>query len=130
MIDRFARAVRCTAALVLLSTPIQARDWDVRARGRVVFNDPNAGWRPIAGANIKVMDSDILIDDTLGEGWTDGNGNFNVPGRGGDAWLPLGVCDDNCTKPDVYVTVALRNDRAEVETEIGFTWHANTGVRN
>ncbi len=111
--------------IALLSLPALAKDWNVNGRGRVTYND-GSGDKPLAGAHVRLMDSDTVFDETLGEGWTDGNGNFNINGRGGDTGLPFGICDDNCTKPDPYIIIDLKNDRIEVETEIGFTWHAHT----
>lgn len=126
---RPALATACALVIAAVAPPSLAKDWDVRARGRLLYDD-GSGPKPVAGAKVKVMDADTDFDDTLGEGWTDANGNFNVAGRGGDPSLPFGICDDNCTKPDPYVSVALRNDRVEIETEIGFTWHANTASRS
>ena len=115
--------------VALLATAADAKDWDVRAHGRLVYDD-GTGSKPVVGAHVKAMDQDTLFDDTIAEGWTDANGNFDIRGRAGDPGLPFGICDDNCTKPDVYVTVQLANDRAVVETELGFNWHADTRVRN
>ena len=126
---RLLAVALCAAVAAVHSPASLAKDWDVRAKGRVLYDD-GAGLKPIAGAKVSLRDSDTVFDETLAEGVTDASGNFNVPGRGGDTGLPFGICNDTCTKPDPYVTVTLRNDRVEVETELGFSWHANTPVHD
>lgn len=123
MISMNRRTAAFGLAAFLASSVAHATSWDVRARGRLVYRNGSV-WTGVPGVKVKVQDADGIFTETMGEGWTDANGYFDVPGRGGDdQWL---FCDSNCSKPDTFVQVVLGNDRVEVATELGFTWHADT----
>jgi hypothetical protein len=106
----------------------EAKDWSVRAKGQVFWLDGST-WKPLVGARVYVMDSDTDWDDEIASGYTDSQGRFDLSGVGGDPKVPF-ICDDSCSKPDVYVKVELENARITIENEIGFNRYATTGVRD
>jgi hypothetical protein len=126
------RSVGVAVALgwgVLFAPPVaEAKDWPVRARGQVFWLD-GSSWKPLSGARVYVMDSDVDQDDLIASGTTDAQGRFDLSGVGGDPKVPF-VCDDACSKPDVYVKVELENARITVENEVGFNRYATTSVRD
>ncbi len=112
-----------TLALLFLTGLAQAKDWDVRGYGQVVYTD--GAVKPLKGAHITLLDIDVDFDDEIASGYTATDGRFDLSGRGGDPKFPF-ICDDNCSKPDPAVEVELENSLITVETELGFNWHATT----
>jgi len=118
------RFLACLLALAAASA--SAKSWRVRATGRAVYDDPDTGrTRPLAQAKVEVMDADVDVNDVIAQGYTDRDGRFDLSGSGGDKKIPR-ICDDRCSKPDVFVWVELDNRKVAVETELTRTWTVRT----
>jgi len=119
---------RFLLAALLLAATAHAKDWSVRGHGRVVWHDGGAS-KPLISATVKLMDADVDFDDVAASGHTNGDGRFDLSGKAGDPKVPF-ICDDKCSKPDLYVEVELEGGHVVVETELGFNWHADTKERS
>lgn len=88
----------------------------VRAKGRVMFVDSDGKKKPLAFAQVRLMDSDSDYDEEIARGFTDGHGNYDLSGVGGDKNCP------GCSAPDPYVKVVLKHPgRLDVHDILHFT---------
>ncbi|MCP4675624.1 MAG: hypothetical protein GY854_09000 [Deltaproteobacteria bacterium] len=72
-------------------------DYKEIVKGRIISRESSA---PLGGAEVKVFDKDVLLDDRLGEAVTDDNGYFQVEFTSSD--FKGGSFED---RPDIYLKV-------------------------
>ncbi len=131
--DELANAESTGPTITPSETSAATGDTNLRVRGRVVYNRPNAvdntgagtggtTLQPAQGVLVRVKDSDDLTDDTMWEGYTDEDGFFDTG--------PISSGDPN--GPDVYVDLETTNPKCEVEEggilENNYSWTTSDDV--
>jgi len=73
------------------------------------IRDATDGGRPVQGLRVQAWDDDYPDgDDFMGEAITDANGYYEINYSGGH-WDPLASPRATTWRPDIYVTVAIKN---------------------
>ena len=100
---------------------------EVHAFGQILFNDENGHPAPLARAAVKLLDEDTGVhDEVMAVGFTDGDGRFDLRGKGADS----GCVGAGCKRPDPYVQFILHEDhRVEIKDPIGNSPQRRTKTR-
>ncbi|CAH1780558.1 unnamed protein product [Owenia fusiformis] len=110
---------------LLLVLPILVEGWLFKPKYHTVTitGKFTCGGVPIRNCLVRLVDDDVLFDDTMKSGWTNSNGEFTLTGKGRDAFD---------TKPDPFAKIEYNYiNRMRVKDRLGRTrWNRSSKKKN